>query len=238
MNIWLITIGEPLPLEPDVRKYRTAMLADKLIELGHTVRWWTGAFEHQRKVMQFTKDQEVSLSDRLALQVLRGCGYRRNVSLARYINHQIVALKFRIQSKKFAKPNVIIASMPDHLLAYEAARYARKNNIPFLVDIRDLWPDIFLDRFKKMGMYGLGKLVLTRDFMLLTSLLKSAYALTAVSRGYLQWGLDKVRRSQGPFDRVFYHGYKASAKRATNSNKRLDISPWLKGKKDQKLLAK
>ena len=71
------------------------------------VRWWASALEHQRKVMQFEKDQEVLLSDRFALQVLCGCGYRKNVSLTRYIDHQIVALKFRIQSKKFPKPDVI-----------------------------------------------------------------------------------------------------------------------------------
>ncbi|MEM3112422.1 MAG: hypothetical protein QXY90_05215 [Candidatus Anstonellales archaeon] len=37
MNIWLIQIGEILPLEEKARKMRTALLADKLVERGHKV---------------------------------------------------------------------------------------------------------------------------------------------------------------------------------------------------------
>ena len=235
MNIWLIQTGESLPIKSGVRKMRTAVLADKLLERGHSVFWWAGAFEHQQKVIISTKDKNFDVSERYVIRVLRGCGYRRNVSLARYIDHQIIALKFRVQSKKFPKPDVIVASMPDYLLAYEAARYARKNGIPFLVDIRDLWPDIFLDRFKKMGMNGLGKMVLARDFKLLASLLKSADGLTAVSKGYLQWGLDKIERTQSSFDKVFYLGYKAHSKKVAGSNEGSEIPVWLKEREGQKL---
>lgn len=236
MLIWLMQTGEPLPLEPDVRKHRTAMLADKLIERGHTVRWWAGAFEHQRKIMQYTKDQEILVFDKFALQILHGCGYRRNISLARYIDHQIAALKFRLQSGRFPKPDVIVASMPDHLLAYEAARYARKNNIPFLVDIRDLWPDIFLNRFRSMGLYGVGKIALALDFARLVFLLKNADSLIAVSRGYLKWGLDKIGRPESSFDKVFYHGYKkGDLENPANADGSLDVPAWLKGREDQKV---
>jgi len=234
MLIWLIQTGEPLPLEANVRKYRTAMLANKLVERGDTVRWWASAFEHQRKVMIAKKDRNFNISERYTVRVLRGCRYRKNVSLARYIDHQIVAFKFRMQSKKYPKPDIIVASMPDHLLAYEAACYAQKNGVPFIVDIRDIWPDIFLNRIKNLGLYRLGKLILARDFKLLTALLSRADALAAVSRGYLQWGLDKAGRLQGPFDRVFYHGYNSYATKAKNLNQKLDISDWLKGKEDQK----
>lgn len=235
MNIWLLQTGEPLPIKKGVRKMRTAIVADKLLERGHGVFWWASAFEHQQKIMVSKKDRNFDISERYTVRVLRGCGYRKNVSLARYIDHLIVALKFRIQSKKFRKPDVIVASMPDHLIAYEAARYARKNSIPFLVDIRDLWPDIFLDRFKKMGMYGLGKMVLARDFMLLVSLLKRADGLIAMSKGILQWGLDKIGRSQGPFDKVFYLGYKADSRKVAVSNEGSEIPAWLKGRENQKL---
>ena len=236
MNIWLITIGETLPLEQNVRKHRTGILADTLVGRGHTVRWWTSAFEHQRKVMRFEKDQDVSLSDGFALQVLRGCGYRKNVSITRYIDHLVVAFKFRVQSKKYPKPDAIVASMPDHLLAYEAARYAKKNNIPFIVDIRDLWPDIFLDRFKSMGLYGVGKIALALDFARLTFLLKNADSLVAVSKGYLKWGLDKIGRPESLFDKVFCLGYKdSSARSPVNEDESLGVPDWLKGRENQKV---
>jgi glycosyltransferase involved in cell wall biosynthesis len=229
--------GEPLPLKNGVRKMRTAVLADKLLERKHKVLWWASAFEHQQKKMVSKKDRNFDISERYTVRVLSGCKYRKNISLSRYLNYQIVSLKFRIQSKRFSKPDVIVASMPDHLLAYEAARYARKNDIPIIVDIRDLWPDIFLNRFKNMGLYGIGKIVLALDFARLSFLLKNADALVAVSKGYLKWGMDKIGKPESVFDRVFYLGYKNStARNLVSEDKSSGIPDWMKGREDQKLL--
>ena len=235
MNIWFFQTGEPLPIKKGVRKMRTAILADKLLERGHKVLWWASAFEHQQKRLISERDKTFSVSPGFKIRALHGCGYHKNVSLGRYINYQIVALKFRSQSNKFPKPDVMVVSMPDYLLAYEAACYAKKNNIPFIVDIRDLWPDIFLDRFKSMGLYCAGKMALALDFARLTFLLKNADSLVAMSKGILQWGLDKIGRSQGPFDKVFYLGYKAHSKKAAGSNEGSEIPDWLKGREEQKI---
>lgn len=236
MNIWLFQTGEPLPIKKDVRKMRTAILADKLLERGHKVLWWASAFEHQQKRLIFERDKTFSVSPGFKIRALHGCGYHKNVSLGRYINYQIVALKFRSQSNKFPKPDVMVVSMPDHLLAYEAACYAKNNNIPFIVDIRDLWPDIFLDRFKSMGLYCAGKMALALDFARLTFLLKNADSLVAVSKGYLNWGLNKIGRPESSFDNVFYLGYKNSnARNQVNENKSLDAPDWLKGREEQKV---
>ena len=236
MNIWLLQTGEPLPIRNGVRKMRIAVLADKLLERGHSVIWWASAFEHPQKTMVSNKDRNFDISDGYAIRVLSGCKYRKNISLSRYLNYQIVSLKFRFQSKRFSKPDVIVASMPDHLLAYEAARYAKKNNIPFIVDIRDLWPDIFLDRFRSMGLYGVGKISLALDFARLTFLLKNADSLVAVSKGYLKWGLDKIGRPESSFDKVFYLGYKNSnAGSLINEDESLGAPDWLKGREDQKV---
>ena len=235
LNIWLLQTGEPLPVLSGVRKLRTALLSDKLLERGHTVYWWASAFEHQRKVMLSDRDRVFKVSQRFSIRVLRGCGYRKNISIARYLDHYILAYKFRIQARNFVKPDVIVASMPCHLFAFEAARYARKNSIPFLVDIRDLWPDIFLNYFKNKRLYGLGRIVLAPDFIRLSMLLKKTDALVAVSKGYLQWGLDKFRGSRSSLDRVFYHGYKINSKKAESVNDKSDIYRWLKGRDNQKL---
>jgi len=129
-----------------------------------------------------------------------------------------------------------VAAMPDHLLAYEAARYARKNDIPFLVDIRDLWPDIFLDRFRSMGLYGVEKIAFALDFARLVFLLKNADSLIAVSQGYLKWGLDKIGRPESSFDKVFYHGYKkGDLENPADADGSLDFPVWLRGREKQKI---
>ena len=236
MNIWFFQTGEPLPIKKGVRKMRTAILADKLLERGHKVLWWASAFEHQQKRLISEKDKTFSVSPGFKIRALHGCGYHKNVSLGRYINYQIVALKFRSQSNKFPKPDVMVVSMPDYPLAYEAACYAKKNNISFIVDIRDLWPDIFLDRFKSMGLYCAGKMALALDFARLIFLLKNADSLVAVSKGYLNWGLNKIGRPESSFDKVFYLGYKNSnARNQINENESLDAPDWLKGREEQKV---
>lgn len=236
MNIWLMQTGEPLPIKKGVRKMRSALLADKLLEHGHKVLWWASAFEHQRKIMIFGKDASFAVSEAYTIRVLRGCRYHKNISFLRYLNYQIISSKFRLQSKKFAKPDVIVVSMPDHLLAYEAARYAEKNNIPFVVDIRDLWPDILINRFKGMGLYIAGKLILALDFAKLLFLLKNADSLVAVSKGYLHWGLKKIGRTERPLDKISYLGYKKTKSKLTvNRDENPYIPDWLKRKEKQKL---
>jgi glycosyltransferase involved in cell wall biosynthesis len=236
MLIWLIETGEPLPVKSGIRKFRTALLADELIKAGHEVLWWSSAFDHQKKQFISKKDKNYSISEKYTIRVLCGLKYQKNVSLTRYISNQIVALKFRFQSKKYKKPDIIIAAMPDHLIAYEAARYAQINNIPFIVDILDLWPDIFIDRLKNTGLYSLGKMVLALDFLRLSFLLKNANGLLAVSDGYLKWGLDKAGRPQNSFDKTAYLGYKPPPANQVNSNEKTELPAWLEKRKNQKII--
>ena len=230
LNVWLVQIGEPLPLNDDVRKMRTGILADKLVERGHEVRWWASAFEHQRKMMIFDVDVVRSLRSGLTLQILKGCGYKRNMSLRRYLDHRIVAGKFRIQAEALPAPDVIVASMPDHHLAWEAVRYARQRHVPILVDVRDQWPDIFVDALPGGVLRALAKGLLAGDFQKLASLLSGADGILAMSNGLLEWALRKVPRPSGPWDRVFYMGYRNAPLKSGRSTTPSSL-PDEKGKK-------
>ena len=65
MNIWLITIGEQLPIKKGIRKLRTAYLADELIKRGHDITWWGSAFEHFKKEWIFEKEESNPTKTRL-----------------------------------------------------------------------------------------------------------------------------------------------------------------------------
>ena len=95
MNIWLIQIAEPLPISNDVRKMRTSMLADELIRRRHEVTWWTSAFDHFEKSWLFNKEKELEYEDNFRIQLLKGIGYRKNVSIRRIIDHRLIARKFQ-----------------------------------------------------------------------------------------------------------------------------------------------
>jgi hypothetical protein len=93
MNIWLIEIGETSPLDRKQRKMSAFLLSDKLIERGHNVLWWISAFDHFKKNWIFKKDTEITLSNGVKVYALKGIGYKKNISLSRYIDHRIISLE-------------------------------------------------------------------------------------------------------------------------------------------------
>src|SRR3954451_24845785 len=95
MNIWLITVGEPLPIDgPNARLLRAGILSERLGGHGHQVTWWTSTFDHFAKKQRFDRDTDLTLSSGVRLKLLHGPTYRRNVSFQRIANHRVLGKKF------------------------------------------------------------------------------------------------------------------------------------------------
>ena len=73
MKIWLLTIGEPVPLGAGVRDrlHRTGAFARYLVSRGHEVTWWTSAFDHFRKQHLAAEDTFLTEPDGLGIRLLR-----------------------------------------------------------------------------------------------------------------------------------------------------------------------
>lgn len=114
MRIWLVTIGEPLPCDGNggERLYRAGILSAMLAQRGHEVVWWTSTFDHARKQQRFPTDATLRLESGVLLKLLHGCGYTRNVSLRRLIDHAILARKFTRQAEGMPSPDVVLCSLP------------------------------------------------------------------------------------------------------------------------------
>ena len=74
--------------------------------------------------------------------------YKKNVSLRRFYGHYVWAKNVQTYLKTRKKPDVIYAAVPPLLAPYFAAKYCKKNNIRFIIDIQDLWPEAFKMVFK------------------------------------------------------------------------------------------
>lgn len=70
-------------------------------------------------------------------------GYKKNVSLKRLFSHKVLAKNLKQYLSKRKKPDVIYCAVPSLDVAEVAARYAKENNIEFIIDIQDLWPEAF-----------------------------------------------------------------------------------------------
>ena len=109
MNIWLVTIGEPVPVEEGVRDrlHRTGFFGRFLARHGHRVTWWTSTFDHFRKNHWVEEDRDLDSADGVRIRMVHGCGYRSNLSLARLRDHRQIAAKFAAMA-----PARIIATIP------------------------------------------------------------------------------------------------------------------------------
>lgn len=207
MDVWLITIGEPLPLPGhDVRLLRTGRLARHLAARGHRVTWWTSAFDHFTKSRFPVAGSVLRLAPNLELIFLDGAPYRRNVSLARLVNHWQVARAFRAKARTQPRADVILASLPTIELAYEATRIGGRTGTPVVLDVRDLWPDAFLSVLPPAAR-TLGRFLLASYVRKAREALSVADVLIATSAGYLEWALRYAGRPRQPADAVIPLGY-------------------------------
>lgn len=207
MRIWLIQPGERLPLTPDVRKMRTAYLADTLVERGHEVVWWASAFDHFQKKWICEREEEFRVSDRLLIRCLRGCGYPSNICFRRIVDHRLVSWAFGKWARQSDRPDVIVASTPPYDLAYQAARYSERHEVPLLVDIRDPWPDLFLNHVPRI-LHPVARMALGREFQMMRRLCRSAVGVIGATGTFLELGLRYAGRPRNAWDRVFYLGYR------------------------------
>jgi glycosyltransferase involved in cell wall biosynthesis len=218
MIVWVVEVGEPLPIDGESpRLMRAGLVAETLTRAGHEVTWWTSSFSHTSKTMRPTDDFDIPVDDHAyVLTTLRSIGYRRHVSPRRFLDHHVNARDFRRKAKLRARPDVIMVGMPTVELARAVARYARANRVPFAVDIRDLWPDVIYDKFPRT-LRRVAQLLcwpMRRDASIAC---RSATAVLGITDRYVEWGLNLARRERRPADKSFSLAYRHSAEGADSS---------------------
>ena len=151
MKVWVITVGEPLPVDGErARLYRSGILSYLMADEDHEVTWWSSSFNHVEMKQRVEGHADIVLNKNLTLTLMRGPGYRRNVSLRRMMDHMLVARTFGKLARNRNRPDVILVSYPTIELSWEAVKFGREFNIPVVVDVRDLWPDIFEQALRSM----------------------------------------------------------------------------------------
>jgi len=208
VNVWLIQVGEPLPIdEPTPRLMRTGQLAQKMTECGHQTTWWTSAFSHQMKKMRSVGDHIVNhRSGSYRLKVVPALGYQRHLSLRRWADEKFVARKILRGASREDRPDVIIASLPTLAGVHVAARLARRFECRLIIDVRDLWPDILVEKVPP-GLAPMARLVVKVMRMRLSVAMKVASAIHAPSEDFVKWGLALTSREQTKYDRDFPLAY-------------------------------
>ena len=206
MNIWLIGEGESIPVDGRERLMRLGMLAKYLSEHGHKVTWWSSTFIHGEKKYYCSKYKELQINPNERLILLHSAiAYKKNISLARIVYHEILALSFRRQSRRKKTPDLIFCAWPTSQFAREAVKYGKKKDIPVVVDIRDLWPDIFCrafpERMQRIAKIGLKPLQYSAAITL-----RKAFGITGMVPYATDWGCRYAGRQNGENDATIFIG--------------------------------
>lgn len=142
----------------------------------------TSNFRHSTKSKREYSPEELSkVSYKITL--LDEPGYKKNVSIKRFYSHKILSINLKKYLKKIDKPDLIYCAVPSLDLAKEAAKYAKNNNIRFIIDVQDLWPEAFKMVFK---------IPIIKDIVFLPLTLKANYIyknaddIIAVSETYVK----------------------------------------------------
>jgi glycosyltransferase involved in cell wall biosynthesis len=187
MQIWIVNPFDPLPGE-SFRPGRYAFIVNMLSRNGHKVTWWTSNFSHITKQHRYFNPK----IDNFRVKLLPTPSYKKNVSLARLYNHYIYGRRFGAEAiKAQERPDVILASIPPLESAAAAIKVGKKLNSKVVIDIQDLWPEVFLLLFPKHF-----KLLFYRLFQKANSIYKNADGLMGVSRKYIERGLMVCKNSK------------------------------------------
>jgi len=211
MRVWLMTIGEPLPTDgPQARLLRTGMLAAALAAAGHEVIWWSSTFDHTQKRQRFRANTSIRVENRYQLNLLYAVSYPENVSLRRLVNHYGVARAWSRWADRESQPDVIVCALPTLELCDAATRYGRRRGVPVVLDVRDLWPDVFLDLAPTWAR-SLARVALAPLFTQVRTVCARATALMGVTPAYVGWATRQAGRAPSPLDCDFPIGYRQTS---------------------------
>lgn len=225
MKVWLITDGEPLPVMRDAIPFRTWRAATALAQCSHEVTWWATTFSHAHKTLVRDSDATIAFADKQTLRLVHAGSYESNHSLARYHHHTRFAKRFRLLARESPRPDIIVAAMPIHHVALEAVIFGMRFGIPVIVDLRDMWPDIFLELFPK-ALRPVARVLLHKEFRVMRRLCQGATALISMMESILAWGLTTYTSRERTWrDKVFYLGGDETPPASDNDMGSLPVAP-------------
>lgn len=200
--LWVFQTGEPLPIdEGGTRAMRAMSLTDALLEMGHRVILWSADFNHSQHQHRFDTRTRIRVSDRLEVRLLASPGYEDNLGLGRVWDHFQLAMDLRRVLKHERPPDAAFVGFPPIEPASYMAEWLSRRDVPFMVDVKDAWPDIFARALpERVRLLGQG--ALAPHYWMTRRCLRQATALCSISDDFLSWSARRAGRCQSPQDVV------------------------------------
>ncbi len=124
-----------LPMEAGPTRFYS--IAKVFQDSGYDVEVITSSFEHHEK-----QQRNKLLSSPFKLVYLDCPSYKKNVGIARERSNTVFSKKVGAYLKKHGKGyDAVYCSLPPNNISAVVGKYCKENDIPFIADIEDLWPE-------------------------------------------------------------------------------------------------
>lgn len=202
LTVWIFQTGEPIHLdEVNARGMRAINLSDELVSQGHQVVLWTSDFDHFSKTSRFGKATTIDYSNLLSIKLIPSNGYRAHKSLIRFWDHLQLAYNLRKMLRDQIPPDVAFVGLPPVEAAWVMSRWLKKNQIPFMLDIKDTWPENYANLFpQKIRLVG--NFVFAPLFSMRNWTLRNADGVVSITKDFLNWARLVSKTNRKEFDHV------------------------------------
>ena len=147
MNIWIFNHHAQGPEIPGGTRHYD--LAKQLLLKGHHVTIFAAGFHYtllKETVVYNQEGYKIEYKDGIKFVWIKTSPYQiNNWKRMKNIISYAWNLNFLIPKLGLDKPNIIIGSTVHPFASLVASKFAKKYKIPFIFEIRDLWPQTFID---------------------------------------------------------------------------------------------
>lgn len=204
MKVWILQTGEPLQVDNNgARAMRAINLSNSLVSKGHNVTLWSSNFDHFTKKHRYKGSRAINYDKNLQIKLIDSVGYKKNQGIKRLIDHAQLAFGLHFALKKMELPDIAFIGYPPIEVAWIMSRYLKKNSIPIILDVKDMWPDVLLRALPSKAR-GIGKLLLSPYYYLMNSTFKVATSISSISQDFLDQSVKIARRAPNIYDSVNY----------------------------------
>ena len=186
MKVWIINPYGNIAGE-NWRPHRSFTVAKAFEFDGHDVTYWISNMDHRSK---FERKEKEIYDDKLKIKIVPSTEYSEHISISR-IKFEVNFIKqFRVLAQlENTKPDLIIIGEPSLFISYNFIKYISKYDIKFIIDIVDLWPELFKLVLPKF-LQPLHKIIFSPFYLKRSWFLKKASGILSVSKAYLKIATD------------------------------------------------
>ena len=189
MHICIFQTGEPLHIDKgNYRPMRCMLLANKLIEKGHKVSLISSTFFHQRKIFRFKSYRFINVNKNLNIYLIPSIGYKNHIGIRRILDHISLAFNLHIflKNNKDFHPDRIFLGYPPIETSLVIILWGMKKKIPIILDVKDNWPENFVEVFPNI-LKSIAKLLLFPYFFSAKYIFKESYKITSITDSFIRW---------------------------------------------------